>query len=487
MVRTFTPFFNFSGYRYLKLSGVSLDSGEDAVTVELGGKTWTRYKATTTPTDLLIDLCDPDTGGAAYDITDTMYPDRNPTLHYGLDDGTDDSGAGAQDGPLWGVGYAETLSITAPGGKTLTISGIEMARRTRATVHMMPEWAPRFENDMIPFGPQYSVPSASGEPTVFTTRIKRGLIAVADGLRQALELPDLLVTKTEGGASGLTFYTPSTFSIGAWVDAVNAGGFALGPSSIDTFADYVTVSNGWTAAADAPANDSSTNLHDGLLNGDAPAYWLNGNGVLYTNGAWISGVGRDATDALTLTAQLLCTSIDWYPGCGDALGIGGGGGDADAVVLAASWVSRAQAWGGLLGDDHTPLGAARVELSAGPDAYGLQTDGTVVGTDVAESVEGGYRTKGEGLIGFTAHTEPSPPNEGGGANPDTIITEPSTGTVEGVAQTFHTAHLSRVALRVLPKPDTCCDALLFDDPEAFNPLPAQAGDQEILPVEEWKR
>lgn len=429
MTRTFAdPGFNFSGYAYLRIRG-RCESGAATRTLSLGGKSWD-LPLTSTTTDVDIDLLDPMTGGADSDTTDTKWP-------------VDLDARDISSGPLWGVSTENSLSLSGfDSAHPDTIAKISLVRKDGTQVHLMGEWAPRAASDQPQFSPERDFESGQ----VQTTYVSRLLVADTDG-RQSLEEWGYAHDHVAGNFADY------------WIQR---------PQSIAGLAGTIETVPGWHATVDAPASDSSENLHDGFLNADAPAAWLMGNGLLYVGEeGWQSGVGLTLGDeGISLSARPLFTSIDWPAGIGDVFGLAPEGAPDDGTLyLAASKVLRAQAHGVLLTDQgHGRAPGQAVQL--------LDADGDAVGVARSRSPEGDYRTRGEGLPGYA-----------GG--------EPSQGTVttgDYQADTaFRSARLSRVALRARPKPPCCCDTLLFDDPETFDPLPAQAGDQEILPVQEWKR
>lgn len=404
MVLSFPSGFDMSGYRYFVFKGASFNAGTHAVPLAIQGKTWTRYTHSTTVSQTnVIDLCDPDTGGADVDTLETKWPNTST----GRDNST---------GPLWGISTIDSLTVGPfPAGVTFTFQGLNLVRNQGVSgdllIDALDTHAVRFE-DMVLESP--AVTNDSG--TTFTPHVRRGLKAKTDG-RQSLEYRDFYVLYTEPGESGADpFYTPIGFGLA-------------------DMAAYIDGHNGWHCSIDAPANDSSDGLRDGLLNRDLPySAAMACYGGYFDRDGWHSTLDMDASPpgaSVSLPCQLLFTTLaDWPGGIGDVFGFGPAGGAAvpGAIYVGASKIYRAETDVLLIGTDHVDPAGRPVQLTAGPDAHGLQPDGTVVGAG-SSGVRGLAVTTGVGLIGYTNASVPSPPNDGGAPNPDTIETSPGTGTV----------------------------------------------------------
>jgi hypothetical protein len=174
--------------------------------------------------------------------------------------------------------------------------------------------------------------------------------------------------------------------------------------------------------------------------------------------------------------RLMVTSVDWYPGCDDPFDLGpqDGSGEPGTLYLAASWISRAQARGLLIAATQAPNPAAPAVLqpvTLTPASGELQPATAAVGWANSARPQGDYRTGGSGLDGYTS----------GSASEGLVAA-----VGENATQTFQSRRLSRVALRGPVTPD-CCAQLLFHTPLLTDPIPALAGDEDALPVEEWRR
>lgn len=384
------PGFNFSGYAYLRIRG-RCESGAATRTLSLGGKSWD-LPLTSTTADVDIDLLDPKTGGADNDTTDTKWP---------LGNGDIDTSSG----PLWGVSSVDTLSLSGlDAAHPDTIYSISLVRKdgTRVrkdstTVSVLGEWAPRADQDMA----LYRAPRETSNGTVITDYCTRGIVADTDG-RQSQEWHFTHVARTDSASAGITFYV-------------------MDCPTINNLADLIEQIPGWHAAINAPAADATDSMHNGHLNRNAPAYWLLGNGLYYLGDGlgFQSGVGLnlDSSDSPSLVARALATEVDWYPHCGDVFGIGPtAGATTGTIYLAASKVLRAQAHGVLLTEQDPDTGLDQGRAT-GRLVRLLDAGGDLCGADRSRSPEGDYRTRGEGLTGYT--TVGDPPSTG--ASPGTVV------------------------------------------------------------------
>ena len=443
IVRTWSPFFNMSGYRYLTIAAAGTTAATDQTrTLTIGGKTWHVLFRAGSAADAVIDLCDPFTGGADNDTTDSWWPDNNPTLGGGW--------SGVSDGPLWGCGYVTSLSLSGfTGASTESFSNLHMTSHGATYAHFLGQWAPRYSHDMVQAGPEWD----NGSGTVFTRKYARDLICTTDG-RQSMEVSGHSVLKTEGGGSGVTFYTPKSYPISSLPSLMETCQRLDGNDTATPYIGYQTPGSGWDATVSAPTPDGTSNMRPNFLGSTAPIPWLWGNGILYdpTTG-FTSGVGLSIGGSLSVPAQVIFTSIDWYPGCTDPFGFSASP-TTGTVYLAASKIFRGQSHGLLLTNTHLAASGSAVDLY--PGAGEIQPSGTSVGHDTSNT-NGLYRTSGAGLDGIIITTSPSPPNMGGGANPDTINANPASGSVQSrymtgspraTATAFWEKKLSRVAMRL---------------------------------------
>lgn len=446
MTRTFTPFFDMSGHRYLRITGAVTTSGSPQNrVVTIGGKTW-NVTFPTVSADIFIDLCNPTTGGADTDTTDTIWPDTNPTLVYGADSGTSVS-AGPGDGPLWGVTYCTSLALSGfAGSSTESFASLDLVMQTEAFGHFMCQWEPRFDNLIIQ-GPDWSVPASGGGDTVFTRGVLRGFILVTDG-RQSAEYRSYSLLRTEGGASGVTFYGPTNYSIAAMAASINNGiQIDGGPVGSDAnYFNYAVKPNGWTATVIAASPDGTNNVNAGFLNSALPATWVC-YGVKYSASGFESTVGLNLTSSGSVGCQMLMSSLDFYPGCGDVFGLGGASPAPNTIYIGASKIYRAQSHGILSekGAGVFPaVSGSTVTLYPGPGE--VQPTGAAVGSATSDSPQGVYRTIGEGLDGFNAVTS-------GGVttvndNVGIVTARNGSGAPQSISITVGEAKLSRAAFRL---------------------------------------
>lgn len=440
MTRSYTPFFDMSGYRWLKITGAITTSGtpQNRV-VTINGKTW-NITFPIVSGDIYLDLCNPTTGGADDDTTDSIWPDPNPTLAYGSDSGTSVS-ASSGDGPLWGCTYVTSLQLSGfAGGSTESFASLDLVKKDESHVHAMCNWEPRFDS-MIIQGPDWSVPAGGGGDTVFTRGVTRALIATSDG-RQSLEYRTFSLLRTEGGASGLTFYGPTNYSIDAMAFSINNGvQIDGGPVGSDAnYFNYAVKPNGWQATVVAPPSDGSNNVNAGFLNKNLPATWVC-YGAQYSSSGFTSSVS-----AFNGSAQMLMSSLDFYPGCGDVFGLGGGGADPHTIYVGASKIYRAQVHGILMtrGVNTVPAPGSTATLYPGPGE--VQPTGASVGSATSDSPESVYRCVGDGLDGFDSTTIGLTTTVVDATG--TVTAASGTGAPQSVNQTFAEAKLSRVAFRL---------------------------------------
>jgi hypothetical protein len=414
---SFSPAKNLSGYRYLRVT-VSVSAGSHPFSVQIGTKTWNQclnpadhtqripLLATTTPQTFDIDLCDPTNDSSLSDLTDTRWPIADPTLDY-----SGGGGPAAVDGPMWGVGYCTLISLTAmDSGVSYSLGAVSQVRETDCKLHVLGSWRPRFETNMLSESP--TATNMSGTTT--EVKCRRFLMADTDG-RQSLEYKDVSVSKVTGGVSGVITYLPYYVPLSE---------LAFDPSPVAAYPAGQTP--GWTGVCTAPAPDGSSNLRDGFLNSGSPAGWLWGGGLLYSGGAWTTGVGLSAAGGITMPAQVMFASVDWYPGIGDVFSLGGGG-TGGAIILKAEKILQAQAHGIVLTGAHGPGLGKTVTLAE------TATPSSIAGSDSEHAPDGTYRTAGvPGLHGYKS----------GVGNSGIVQVD-----VRMATQSFVTRHLSRAALR----------------------------------------
>jgi hypothetical protein len=432
------PFFNMSGYRYLKLSNC-LTTAAQAQTrlLTINGKTWPLLFPYGTAGAVIVDLCNPVGGGALSDTTDSILApgDPNPTL----------GGGGGTDGPLWGVTYVQTLSISGFGsGSTETFGSIDLITENDLSGQFITTWEPRFGN-MPQYGPSWPV----GTDFTAMRAENRSAILITDG-RQSCEWDGQSALDIDGSPSP---FSATAYSIARTIQKINAGyildGGAVGQASSQSpYYQYFTVPNGWTATQVIPSSDCSENIFNGYMNTNLPASWLYGDGVIYLGPGpgqgFATGIGVNPS---SVPVQMLISSIDFYPGCGDVFSFGGPSASPNVVYLVASKIYRSQAWGILInGNTQAPLPHTSVLLLPTPGE--AQPPGMVVGTGVSDVAEGIFRTSGAGLNGIQIVSSGSLYYST--ASTGNVQTTTLAGVVTVVEQTFQEQKLSRVAIKTLP-------------------------------------
>jgi hypothetical protein len=440
------PFFNMSGYRYLKFSNCLTSNGSAQTrTLTINGKTWPIVFPTTTPESITVDLCYPATGGASYDTTDSILApgDPNPTLS---------PAGGGTDGPLWGVTYVESISISGfVAGSVESFSSVDLVLGSETLGQFITTWEPRFTAM-----PQYGPPWPVGTDFTAYRAENRSAILITDG-RQSMEWDGQSVLDIDGSPSP---FSATAYSITRTVVKINAGyildGGQVGIATAESpYYAYATVPNGWVATQVIPANDCSDYVDNGYMNGNLPASWLWGDGAIYTgtleDQGFTTGIGVSPS---SVPVQMLCSSIDFYPGCGDVFGFAGTPGAGHTIYIGASKVYRAQAWGILIDPDTgAPSSETAVKLYAG--AGGIQPEGMLVGATVSDETEAVYRTTGVSLSGIDVISL-GPIGEGGATLYDTtgstgyVEVVNDDGEVTVVEQVFLEQKLSRVAIVAPP-------------------------------------
>lgn len=316
---------SFAGYRYLDIE-IAADVDAQPFRVRMGSKVWSKdyagadLVANIASRHVKIDIMGPSSSVSAIDATDTKWPYASvgPVV--------------ITDGPLSGVTNVSTLQL-----ENLAISHVYTLRSLSlvASNHRLLTFCPAFNNFVL------AVPVVSGSGTTTTTYVRRFLLGDTDW-KQSLELEDVTKTVIDTSAGpGTPSYSPA--SIFDLVNNINGGSGAY-------------PNNGYTATVIAPAPSATGMLKDDFLNRNSNCVYLGGAGISYTGGAWSYWFDKDVSTTLTVPAQLLIDAIDWYPGCGDVLGVGGGGG-AGALELRPAAILRAEAWGAVF-DSHSTQDAA---------------------------------------------------------------------------------------------------------------------------------
>lgn len=388
MVRTGD--FDYSGYRYLRCPNTFATAAGTA-TASLGGKTYAA-PVTTTAGDVVFDLMNPVTGGAASDTLETKWP-------------LDADAKNVSNGPLRGISLASTLSLGVASG-TLTVGSIEQVRQDSSTAHFLSGYAPRNGTDT----PEETPPVAEGTDLVGTATpyAHRGLICTTDS-RPSLEYADsyfLHIEPPDGPPSWAASYWP----ISDLVTRINAGDPWTGPA-------LSSGSMGFAATALAPADDSSDNLRDGFLNRDravSSAWLCYGWHLASFDAGWTNKLGLDCTgEGASVPCQVLCTTLKWWAGCGDVFGLAPSGYTGGAIHVGASKGYRSEALPVVIIEGGGDASGKAVEIA--PAAGELQAVGVAVGSGTTDT-QGGARTTGAGLIGYT-----------GGSPSEMVFTDTSDG------------------------------------------------------------
>lgn len=323
--RTFTPRLGgFSGYAVLKIY-VEADSDGSPLHVRIGSKVWTKsYSGAALVANIapggymLIDLCSPSSETANTDATDTKWP--LPTV----------------DGPYWGVTSADIITFEAlQNGVTYTFKKLELVH-TPSLGHSQLTFLPSFDNWVLEVPP-----IVSGDITT-TNYALLGLDGDTDGRRSVEEL---YVRKTVVETSTVTTISYADIPLKLWI--VILGNDAGNPDNQPNppHAGWVATAN----AALATTDPSDGGLLTDWLNNNRPSVWAWGGGALFGPGLTTLGINRGANSALTVHAQMLFDTLDWYPNCGDIFNVDGGQTEGPIQVRAAYFL-RGQGWGYVLAD-----------------------------------------------------------------------------------------------------------------------------------------
>jgi len=292
--RNYTPWEGMSGYRYLDVQ-VKCQSGTNQTGVieilDFHGnpKRWTVTPSTTAYEIIRLDLCSPDDGPST-DSKDDPYPRVNTANNA-------NAGSESVDSPYWGVTCAKSLRVAS--------GSIDIGTTTLV-----------FENSnstYVPSGREHrveriteSVVSESGTKTTFWAR--RFWQQDRDGRTE--EESDVWWSKTEGGATTVTFYTvdPQTISELAGQINISDDGVVRHPGWTAT--NSVALPGGGACSVALPLLSSC------YLNGETGyATWLYGAGILakpatsqgteFVFGHYItSGSGNTAVTAQTLFDEI---------------------------------------------------------------------------------------------------------------------------------------------------------------------------------------
>ena len=427
--RTYDPDqVSLAGYRYLRIK-IKADAADRGFRIQLGAKEWDGdvegepLEAGTDYAEFDIDLCCATNVTADKDGRDTRWP--LPT----------DVDTITADGALWGaVNVAEIVIEGLENGGMYWIDHLSLVRRA--------EEAEPAGYSRLTFLPAFKSWIEDGGGT----GLRRFLVGDTDG-RQSLEEADATDNGLSVGVRTLTDLLAQ----------INADG-----ESAD---DGAKRNPGWSATANPslPASDGAdyTDWEFNYLNNNRPAVWGWGGGALFASldegpGRWHFGFDRDFRGSATVWAQMLFDQVDWYPGIGDVfeLGVPDDTGDevpVGALILRAVKMLRGQAHGLTFGTDQLPLPDTTVVVQE-------DEEGPLAGTGTS-GPDGAYQTGsvyGRGAVVY-----------------DTRVLEP-------VEATFRSRKRQRASFRGGPQ----CPVL--GAAPVFFPFEVQAGDADLLPVEEWR-
>jgi hypothetical protein len=484
-IRIGDPYFNASGYRYLKFTNCLTDSETPQTrTLTIAGKTWTVVFPSTTAADVIIDLCNPTTGGAIFDITDSILApgDCNPTLN--------PTGA-ATDGPLWGITYLTSFALTGfEAGSIESFGRVALVVGNSESPDLLSVWStlwePRFSS-MTQYGPQWTNGGDAG--TTFNVAENRACILITDG-RQSWEheAQGMIYIQPDSGVDTFEIYERTISDI---VDIVN-GGYALNGGPVGESANggdnpyfgyYSQVPNGWTASKVIVASDDSDMLSNGYINDQLPSGWLNGDGcTAVPNAGGFSFQTSIGISPRTVQAQVLLSSISFYGGCGDVLGMGGSSPTPNTVYIPMSKVYRSQAWGLLLenpANGNAPPGTvatlypAKGETQPSGTSVGVGSSGSPWGS--SPTGQGDYATTGIALDGIVTvgpvliyGTETYTTTGSRGV----VFSQIAGAAMQSVTQNFNEAKVSRVAIRLPTASSPTAVAGILDIVEGINNVSA---------------
>lgn len=338
----------FDGYRYLRMTMVAQGSAaQGTVSVALGGKSWSkdRYGAAiapdTAPSAFVIDLCSPNNQTAATDTTDTRWP--LPTT----------------DGPYWGVTAASSVEMTGvrcPG--TVFIKPVELIGTAFTELTALGD----FDNWVLE-------QSGTVGDVVTDTYDRRFLLGVTDG-RQGLEQRDAAkIVTTSSGGSGTAYVQ---YDLKTLINSLN--------NSQNPNLEPTELFAGWAGTVTAGTTDGT--VLSTWLNANRPATWLYGSHAWWnpSGTAWnYAGTLNVRSGTVGGTAQAVCDSIGWYPGCGDALQVSASTAYGGTLLVRAAYVARGAAHGLILATDGTAYNGSTVTAND-------TTDGVSAGSDISDSV-----------------------------------------------------------------------------------------------------
>ena len=267
--RSYSPYPNFSGYRYLDIEVKSL-SGSQTATIEIteqpGGliKTWSLTTSSSTYVTQTIDLCSPTNITSTTDNQDDPYPRLNLS----------DTTFNAQEQrnlKYYGISRVSRLRVVS--NVNFNIGGTVLKKDSTNNYNLIPSGYWHRDNRITD-----SQVSASGTQTFYYTR--RFWQQNTDGRDE--EESDIWWQKTTGGVSGIDSYVVQPQTIKNLCDQI---------AITDTYATGGAIVRhpGWTATntiaypGAGTCSVSQPPLISCYLNGETGyAVWLRGGGVLIT-------------------------------------------------------------------------------------------------------------------------------------------------------------------------------------------------------------
>lgn len=425
---------SFCGYRFLRveLTGDDDDTDQPA-SIQLGSKQWDIHVGTSGYVD--IDLCCPTNRTSGTDTDDCQWTWNGPSPY------------SVTDGEMWGVSNVSTFTIKnlAP-GHVYTLNGLHLVRKDHAGITFLPTFA----------GWKQAFPSVTVGSVESTTYYRRARQADTDG-RQSREDTDFVWIHTDDG-EGITTDTYTDVPISAVVSALHTGGAP--PRDGWDATDLMPNPN--IAAPGTCTGVSTDMLRNCYLNSDLGSIYLYGSGAIFDGKRWIYGYDIGCTGTVTIPAQLLIDSVDWYPDCGDAWGWRDSSYVGD-FQLAGAAILRGQAYGLIFNEDGDAVEGVKVAVTDA--ATGLVDAGSGRSGAVGE-----YKTGspfGKGLVSYK------------------VTEESGTMPYPSLTGTFLTRHRSRFCFTGLHVP-CCCDILFCPDYFLF-PFQPFMGDHTLLPLDDWRQ
>ncbi len=414
---------SFQGYRYLRVYLTCQLQPEEmyqTATVEIGSKSWDLEVIDSGYID--IDLCAPSSATQIVDSQDSKWPytSTSPVI--------------ISDGPFWGVSNVTNLQINnLASGHVYTLTKIELVRLNHLTCNFIGGY-----EDWVPL-------STSGSNATYYRRFFDG---DSDGRRYP-EISDY------------------EYTIGPETDIYYTHTFLDMIQSLYNGNNGVYTSDGWTATdlqplppTGCPDSNGYYQISPCYLNSSAPLFFAYGAGALFNGKNWVYGLDQSASNGLTIPAQTVFDSIQFYPSCGNPWELGTGSYNT-ALPLYAAKILRSQAYGLVLDNNHNPAPNVTVNVT-------LQNTSNSVGTGITDS-RGEYKT-----------ANPYPP----GTSTCEVTAESGPIPYPVLQGIFISRKRQRFCFSGVPVPPCC--SLVFCSNDFLFPYRILAGDSDLLPLEKWR-